>query len=194
MINSDSKILLMEKLIDKPAAFSVSELGRLAGIPKATVSVIVTDWEKAGLVLAEYQGRNKLVKINRKFYLLPEMKKFFKKSSDFQKPLIKILESSEILKNFKIKSVVVFGSRAGKDFSHQSDFDILIGLGQKNNGLEAKIVEEFVNATVKTGIRFSPVILEKKEIKSRLKEKDLFIQNILKEGKIIKGRNWIEHI
>jgi len=80
LINSNSKILLLEKLLDKPSAFSVSELGRLSDIPKATVSVIVNDWEKAGLVESEQQGRNKLVKINRKFYLLAELKKIFEKS------------------------------------------------------------------------------------------------------------------
>lgn len=194
LINSNSKILLLEKLLDKQTDFSVSELGRLAGIPKATVSAIVKDWEKVGLIELEYQGRNKLVKINQKFYLLPELKKIFKKTSDFQKPLFKIIKSSKVLKNSKIKTVVVFGSRTRKDFSHQSDFDILIGLEQKNSELEEKIVEEFVNATVGTGIRFSPMILEKKEIKSRLKEKDLFIKNVLTKGKIMKGRNWVEHI
>lgn len=83
LINSDSKILLLEKLADKKSVFSVSELGRLAGIPKATVSVIVIDWEKAGLVESQHQGRNKLIKINQKFFLLAELKKIFRKTSDF---------------------------------------------------------------------------------------------------------------
>ncbi|MFH1663746.1 MAG: nucleotidyltransferase domain-containing protein [archaeon] len=193
-INSKSKILLLEKLLDKSGSFSVSELGRLSGIPKATVSGIVNDWEKAGLVLVEYQGRNKLAKINQKFYLLPELKKIFRKTSDFQQPLLSMLESSKLLKNPKIKAVIVFGSRIRKDFSHHSDLDVLIGLEQKNSELEEKIVEKFVSATASTGIRFSPAILDKKEIKSRLKEKDLFFQNILSEGKILKGRTWIEHL
>lgn len=194
LINSNSKILLLENLLGKPASFSVSELGRMAGIPKATVSLIINDWEKAGLVESEQQGRNKLVKINQKFYLLPELKRIFSKAGDFQRPLIKSLESSKLIKNQKVAAVIVFGSRTRKDFLHKSDFDVLIILEQKNSVLEEKILEEFVNAAHKTGIRFSPVILDKKEIKSRLKGKDLFILNVLNEGKIIKGRTWIERI
>ncbi len=194
LMNSKSKILMLEKFIHKSGHFSISELGRMTGTPKATVSGIIKDWEKTGLVLIEYQGRNKLIKINQKFYLLPELKKIFKKTSDFQKPLFKTLKSLKLLKNSKIKIVIAFGSRIRKDFSHQSDFDILIGLEKKSSKLEEKIVEEFVNATTKTGIRFSPVIMDKKEIKLRWTEKDLFIQNILRKGKIIKGRRLIEHI
>jgi len=89
LVDSKSKILLLGKLLDKSQAFSVSELSRLADLPKATVSVIVSEWEKAGLVSAEQQGRNKLVKLNSRFYLLPDLKKIFKKAASFQKPLFK---------------------------------------------------------------------------------------------------------
>ena len=192
LVNSNSKILLLEGLLGKPASFSVSELGRMAGIPKATVSLIVRDWEKAGLVESEQQGRSKLVKINQKFYLLPELKKIFSKAGDFQRPLIKFLESSNLMKNRQVAAVIVFGSRTRKDFLHKSDFDVLMVLEKKNSVLEEKILEEFVDATHKTGVRFSSVILDKKETASRLKGKDLFILDVLDKGKILKGRNWIE--
>lgn len=194
LVDSKSKILLLERLLDKSQAFSVSELSRLADLPKASVSVIVSEWEKAGLVLAEQQGRNKLVKLNSKFYLLPDLKKIFRKTAHFQEPLFNRLKSMKVLKAKKVLAVVVFGSRLRGNFSHQSDLDVLIVVENKNCPLAEKIVEGFVKATNGTGIRFSPVTLDVKETRRRWVEKDLFIQNIFREGKILKGSDFVEHL
>lgn len=195
LIDTKSKTALLSRLMERPqSSFSVSELGRLAGLPKASVSVIIAKWQEGGLVFARMQGRNKIVSLNSKFYLLPELKKIFEKTKNFQKPLITILQSALVLKNSKVKAVVVFGSRARNDFSYASDLDVLIGIENKDSPLAEKIVEEFVKATKKTGIRFSPTLMDKKEIQGRYEEKDHFILNILKQGKIIKGGKWLEHI
>lgn len=195
LVDSKSKAKLLVKLLERPgSSFSVSELGRLAGLPKASVSVIVAQWEKAGLVWSKEQGRNKLVFINSKFYLLPELKRIFEKTRNVQKPLLKQLELMPALKSRKVKAVVVFGSRMRQDFSHASDLDVLVGLEGNDSKVSERILEGFVKATKKTGVRFSPVILGKKDIQNRWKEKDNFIKNILSEGKIIKGGKWIEHI
>lgn len=194
LLDSKSKILLLEKLSDRPQAFSVSELARLASLPKATVSGIVSDWEKAGLALCEHQGRNKLVRINQKFYLLPELKKIFSKTADFQAPLLKTLSSLKSLKNKKVKATAVFGSRTKKDFSYQSDLDVLVVLENKDSKIAEEIMEEFSKATVETGIKFYPTLLDSEEMRHRLIEKDQFTQKIIKEGNFLKGRNWIEHL
>ena len=167
LVDSNSKARLLRHLLDTSQPFSVSELARLSSLPKASVSVIVRQWEKTGLVRAKLQGRNKLVEINQKFYLLPELKSILEKTKNFQKPLIEKLESMSITKNSKVKAIVVFGSRTREDFSHASDLDVLIGLESKNSPITEKIVEDFVKATVETGTRFSPVFLDKKEIKNR---------------------------
>ncbi len=194
LVDSESKSRLLSKLLDRPDAFSVSELARLSDLSKASVSDIVTQWEKAGLVLCREQGRNKLVSINRKFYLLSELKKIFEKTKNPQKYLLDKLKSLSLMENKQVKAVVVFGSRMRKDFTHASDLDVMIGLENKNNPVTEKIVEEFVEATNQTGVRFSPTLLDKKEILDRWKEKDLFLRNILTLGKILKGEKWLEHL
>lgn len=194
LADSNSKAHLLQYLLDSSQPFSVSELARLSDLPKASISVIVSQWEKTGLVLAKTQGRNKLVGINPKFYLLPELKSILKKTKNFQKPLVEKLGSLSITKNSKVKAIIVFGSRTREDFSNASDLDVLIALENKNNPITEKIVEEFVKATVETGTRFSPVFLDKKEIKNRWKEKDAFLRNILEKGKILKGGKWLGHL
>ena len=194
MINSGSKARLLEKMLERlNASFSVSGLGRLADLSKASVSNIVSEWEKSGLVLSSYEGRNKMVYINSKFYLLPELKRIFKKTKDFQKPLVGELKKMPSLKNRGVKAVVVFGSRARKDFTQYSDFDVLVVIENKEGKVSEQIMEEAVKATGRTGIRFSPVIMGKNDFQTRWKEKDKFIQNILADGKVLKGGRWIEH-
>ncbi|MDO8634268.1 MAG: nucleotidyltransferase domain-containing protein [archaeon] len=191
LIDSESKAKLLSRLMTRPDSFSVSELSRLADLSKASVSVIVKQWGNVGLVLCRQQGRNKLVSINKGFYLLPELKKIFEKTRNFQKPLLDKLQSLPVLKNKQVKAVIVFGSRSRNDFLHASDFDVLIGLENKNSPIAEKIVESFVEATKQTGVRFSPALLDKKDIKQRWKEKDKFILNVLTTGKILKGAKWL---
>lgn len=194
ILDSKSKILLMEKILSHKSVFSVSQLSRLCSLPKATVSRIIKDWEKSGLIVSQEQGRNKLISINQNFYLLPELKRIFEKTRDFQKPLIDRLKAMQVIKSRNVKAIVVFGSRTRRDFLHASDLDVMVALEDKNNPITEKIAEAFVQASMQTGITFSHVFLDKKEIKMRWKEKDEFIRNILTKGKILKGGKWLEHL
>ena len=194
LVDSQAKTRLLSWMLSRPHAFSVSDLGRACELSKASVSNIVAQWEKTGLVLSREQGRNKLISINPKFYLLPELKRVFEKTMDFQKPLIKKLGSMATLKKKDVKAVVIFGSRVRKDFSHFSDLDVLVAIDDKENPITESIMEEAINASKETGIRFSPVLMDEKDIRTRWKEKDRFLRNILTEGKILKGRKWIEHL
>ncbi|MBI4044470.1 MAG: MarR family transcriptional regulator [Candidatus Diapherotrites archaeon] len=194
ILDSKGKIRLLELLLERPYSFSVSELGRLAGIPKATASLIVKDWEKAGLVETEHQGRNKLVKINKKFQLLSSLKNIFRKSKNYHKPFFKKLGKLPSLNSDSVLAAAVFGSRARGDFEHSSDLDVMIAVENKNDSITEKISSELVELSKETGIRFSPTFLDKKEIIERIREKDQFLQNILKEGKILRGEKLIEHL
>jgi len=192
LLDSNGKSVLLGKVVDSKHSFSVSELARFSSLPKATVSRIVKDWEEAGLISMEFQGRNKLVKINKKFYLLPELIKIFGKAANFQAPLIARLKKAT-LKKPEIKAIVVFGSRARGDFNSGSDLDILVATGKKSAETE-ELFDELARAATDTGVSFSPVFLNSGEIRSRLLEKDSFILNVLSQGKIIKGEKWLGNI
>ncbi|HZX19927.1 MAG TPA: nucleotidyltransferase domain-containing protein [archaeon] len=195
LVDSKSKKTLMSKIFGhRNHDFTVSELGRLADLPKSTVSTITTDWEKTGLIKSVIQGRNKIISLNKKFYLLPELERIFEKTRDFQKPLVDALLSLPSLKKKGVKAVVLFGSRTRNDFTHASDLDVLIAAEDKSDDVVESIFEDFGKASEKTGVRFSPIIMQKKDIKTRWKEQDLFIKNVLNKGKILKGGKWIEHI
>ncbi|MBI2598118.1 MAG: nucleotidyltransferase domain-containing protein [Candidatus Diapherotrites archaeon] len=98
------------------------------------------------------------------------------------------------LNSNSVLAVAVFGSRARGNFEHSSDLDVMVALENKNDQLTEKISTGLIELSKETGIRFSPTFLDKKEILERIKEKDQFLQNILKEGKILKGGEWLEHL
>ena len=56
------------------------------------------------------------------------------------------------------------------------------------------ILKDFFRLSEKTKIKFSPHLFHISEIYQRLKIKDKLITNILSEGKILKGREWIESL
>ncbi|MDO8625402.1 MAG: nucleotidyltransferase domain-containing protein [Candidatus Diapherotrites archaeon] len=193
LLNSNSKIALLGLLLERPYAFSVSELSRLASLPKSTVSLMVVDWVKAGLVETELQGRNKLVRLNPRFVLLADLRNIFGKSKNYSAVLFDNARRLLVLKNASVLAVMVFGSRVRGDFTHASDLDVLVVLEDKNHALTEKIVSAFLDLSERTGVRFAPVFLDTNEVLMRLREKDLFLRNILVEGKILKGEKWLEH-
>src|SRR3989338_7659622 len=194
IMDSKSKISLLGLLLDRPDTFSLSELSRLSELPKATVSGIITDWEKVGIVIVELQGRNKNMKLNQKFYILPEIRKMYQKSGDFNKPLFNRILSLHSVKDKRTKAVLVFGSRTREDYTQSSDVDVMIGVEGRFMPFTEELSLDFAKLYSETGIRFSPHFYDRSEIWQRIKKKDNLMENILREGIILKGREWIERI
>ena len=195
LIDSKSKKRLLEMLLERTEhSFSVSELSRLTGISKAQISGIIRQWETIGLVETLMQGRNKLVSINSRFYLLPDLQSISKKGKAFNAPYVEKIRGLRLLRSSDILAVVVFGSRVRNDFVHASDLDILLVLKTKDSSITEKIMTAFVKLSESEGIRFSPTFLTKQEFLSRRKEKDLFVHNILTEGKVLKGERLLGNV
>ncbi|VVC00508.1 Nucleotidyltransferase domain protein [uncultured archaeon] len=194
ILDSKSKAALFERLVCRSASFSVSDLSRLSGLSKPTVSGVVIEWEGAGLVSCEQQGRNKMVSLNKGFYLLPELRAMFSKANGRQGELIKRLESVEALGSKEIAAVIVFGSRARNDFIGKSDLDVLVVLGGKSNRIPEDAVESLVEVSAEMGVKYSPTFISREELLSRARGNDIFIKNILAEGKVIKGADFIGNL
>lgn len=190
VLDSPQKAILLELVLGRRGEFSISGLSRLSGISKASVSRIISDWENAGLVECMAEGRNKMVSVNRRFYLLPELKRMLGKLKDFQRPLIEALRRSPSTKSPKVRAVVVFGSRARGDFTSKSDLDVLFVVSDKET-MEGRIMEELAGLSGSLGVQLSPVVMSEKDFSGRLKAKDKFVSNILSEGKVIRGGAFI---
>ncbi|VVB99691.1 Uncharacterised protein [uncultured archaeon] len=189
ILGSKPKIGLLERIIDSEESFSMRDLARLGGMPKSTVSLVVNDWQKAGLLDSQAIGNAKVVKINRKFALYPYLAGLFGGNGKIMDSAIKKIESSKALKSKDVVCAILFGSLAKKDVSGQSDADLLvitkksISEGHPLNSLWDSLYGEipFLPA---------PVFMTKKEAMERLKEKDGFMLNVFRHGIALKGRDW----
>ncbi|MFH1391662.1 MAG: nucleotidyltransferase domain-containing protein [Candidatus Diapherotrites archaeon] len=194
IMDSKSKIIVLKELIARDASFSISDISRLCSLPKATVSGLILDWEDENLVSCRQIGRNKMVSMNRRFYLLPEIEQMFTKAAGRQQELIKKVRKIKALTAKEVMAVIVFGSRARNDSKSKSDMDLVIVLENDKHNTTENAMEELVKISHETGVTYSPVFITPKDLISRIKERDEFIKNVLTDGKIIKGEKWLEHI
>jgi predicted nucleotidyltransferase len=111
---------------------------------------------------------------NRKFFKIELMRTKLKK---IEKQII------EALKPYNPEKILLFGSRAGKKFKRDSDFDLLLVKETKKPPSE-RILEARLHL-LKINFPFDVLVMTPKEIKKRLKMGDFFIEEILKKGKVL---------
>jgi predicted nucleotidyltransferase len=120
--------------------------------------------------------KNKVLALmkNKEFFKIELMRKKLKK---IEKEIV------EALKPYNPEKILLFGSRAGKKFKRDSDFDLLLVKETKKPPSE-RIPEARLHL-LKINFPFDVLVMTPKEIKKRLKMGDFFIEEILKKGKVL---------
>jgi predicted nucleotidyltransferase len=120
--------------------------------------------------------KNKVLALmkNKEFFKIELMRKNLKK---IEKKIV------EALKPYNPEKILLFGSRAGKKFKRDSDFDLLLVKETKKPPSE-RIPEARLHL-LKINFPFDVLVMTPKEIKKRLKMGDFFIEEILKKGKVL---------
>jgi len=88
------------------------------------------------------------------------------------------------LLNFKPDKIILFGSIARGDFHSGSDIDILVikkGLKNKSMFQRRRHLDRFLEF----GLPIETVVFTPDEIKERLLQNDYFLEDALKEGKVL---------
>jgi predicted nucleotidyltransferase len=124
---------------------------------------------------------NKILRI--KLLRLIENEEFFK--IELMRKKLKKIEKQiiEALKPYNPEKILLFGSRAGKKFKRDSDFDLLLVKETKKSPSE-RIPEARLHL-LKINFPFDVLVMTPREIKKRLKMGDFFIEEILKKGKVL---------
>lgn len=103
----------------------------------------------------------------------------------FKKIIAEIAD--RILKGYKPKKIILFGSHAYGEPTEDSDVDLLIIKNTDKRPIDRWIeVKRLLRDTSRT-VPISPLVYTEEEIEKRLAIKDFFIQEIFERGEILYG-------
>jgi len=168
------KILTVFFLNEKER-FYVNELAKMVNEDPSNVHKKLVQLKNEGVILDEFQGKERFFFLNKKYLFLKEYKKIILKEAGFENLL------RESLKQIRgIKKAYLFGSYAKNKLSKQSDIDLLV-IGEFDTIiLQRKILEIQKNI----GREINPIEMSVKEFDKRMMARDQFLQNIFSEKHI----------
>ncbi|MFZ5807536.1 MAG: nucleotidyltransferase domain-containing protein [Verrucomicrobiota bacterium] len=131
--------------------------------------------EEAGLILTRDDGNRVYFRANREHPLFPEIRNLVLKSFGLRDIL------SESLNSLKgIAVAFIFGSLAKGDFTFKSDVDLMV-IGEI---VSRKLLPALKKPMQLLGREINPYVISQKEFLQKKKQKNAFIQNVLKQEKI----------
>jgi|SRR3989344_7265845 len=108
------------------------------------------------------------------------------KKKNFQKEIENI--TKQIVQKYKPQKIILYGSFARGDFNKNSDIDMLIIKKSNKPRMErASDVYRLIWDLDRT-LPFEPLVFTPEELKQRLRLGDPFFLTILKEGKVLHGK------
>ncbi|MGV8933019.1 MAG: nucleotidyltransferase domain-containing protein [Gallionellaceae bacterium] len=168
--------ILGELLLHPESSYHVRELARVTDTTAGTLHKELTKLAEAGLLLREEQGNQVRYQANRQCPIYSELASLFRKTTGLADVLANALQP--LADN--IKTALVFGSVARGEETASSDIDLLI-IGDVGF---ADVVKALHPAQTVLSREINPVIYSGAEIQKRIKSKDHFIQQILKQDTI----------
>ena len=174
MVSLKSEItrkLLNYLFINPTDSLYVNELCRKLDLDKRNLVKKLRELEQEGILKSQSRGNLKFYSINRSFPLYEEYKKIVLKTIGFEDELKKMVKEIK-----DIKEAYIYGSYAKNKMDTYSDIDLLIigdhsvvSSQKKLNRLQQEIKREI-----------NVVNMDEREFKKRIKNKDPFINEILK--------------
>jgi predicted nucleotidyltransferase len=168
--------ILGELLLHPDSSYHVRELARVTDTTAGTLHKELAKLAEAGLLLREKQGNQVRYQANRLCPIYDELANIFRKTTG----LADVLKDALRPLSDKIETAVVFGSVARGEETASSDIDLLI-VGDVGF---AAVVKALHPAQAKLSREINPAIYSSAEIQKRIKNKDSFIQQILKQDTI----------
>ena len=180
LISSTARVKVITLFImEADRSFHQREISRRTGVHLQAVQREMSRLEKFGLITKRPEGNRAMYEVNRNFFLFPELKGMIFKTAGLGS-IIK----EQIKTEAGIEVAFIYGSYAKNDENAKSDIDLFI-VGD----IPAKKLSAVLRKVQKQTMReINYVIFPRAELKRRIKAKNNFIMNVLKEPKIfIKG-------
>jgi predicted nucleotidyltransferase len=155
--------------------YYLRELERLLDIPVSMIRKELNRLEEDGIFLSRRRGNSTYYFLNKSYPLFDELKSIVFKTIGVQGLLREVLTQTS-----GIEVAFIYGSFAKHEEGAESDIDLLVIGKPDDSGLlrEVRKLEE----VLKREINYS--IFRKEEFSQKIKEKDSFIMDLLRNPKI----------
>lgn len=155
--------------------YYIRQLARITKKPAAYARKALLKLQEDGLLISEFQGRERYFSLNKKCPLYEEIKKIVAKTIGIEGLLQKILQ-----KIAGIEAAFIFGSFAGGKEDEQSDIDLMILGDPKEDELALAIAK--LEKSLDREINYH--IYSSAEFNKKIKRKESFINSIMRHPKI----------
>lgn len=185
-----SKVKILRFLVRSQAQLNGREIAKNVGLSHVKAHTALKDLTKYGVVNMRSVGSSLIYWLNEEHFLVKEIiRPVFEKEERVFEHLTRIVLKA--ISPPRPLSIILFGSFAKGMALADSDIDIVIVYPHpKDKSLIAKGLSEAENKVVSLfGNHLSCVPLAIHEFQKKLKAKDKFINEIVRTGKIIFGKN-----
>lgn len=177
MITFKSKItikVLDYYFLNPNSSHYVNELAHILKIDPKNLHRKLIEFEKEGLFLSQFRGKQRYFFLNKKYALLPQYQEIFMKTLGIGHKLRKAVNSDP-----KIKKAYIFGSYTESPMDAESDIDLFVIGNQGAVDLQKKVY----TIEKETGREINIISMDADGFE-RKQKKDIFVKGILR-GKII---------
>ena len=181
--------VLRHLIMHKDWQFNITELSKDIRLNKGVLSRLIEDLEKENIIKVSRKGKIKLFSINKENLFIKEIIiELFEKENNFYYKLL-----DKLVKEVKndVVSVIAYGSVVSGKIKLTSDIDVLVIMDKENKELKEKINKikgGFLEGDMLLNVDLIPI----KEIKKLYRTKEPFVLSVLKNNKILSGKDLME--
>ena len=177
LFGSKARVSLLTLFCLNPGKqFYVREIERKTNLSYISVSNELKNLQEFGLLKSKFNGNQKNFWIDEHFVLYEDLQKIILKTEGVTKTIIDTFSS---LKN--VDFLFIYGSFASGKANVQSDLDLFV----VGNTSYDELIDIIVKNEKETGRPINFTIYKQEDLVSRIKNKDSFIMNVVKEPKIM---------
>lgn len=190
-----SKVKILRFLIKSQAQLNGREIAKNVGLSHVKAHTALQDLTRHGVVNMRSVGSSLVYWLNEGNFLVKEiLRPAFEKEGDAFGLIARIILSKT--KPPRPLSIILFGSFAKGSASVDSDIDtVIVYPRSKNKSLITKELSEAEKrVTLLFGNHLSCAPLSINEFQNKLKKKDAFINEVVRAGNVIYGKNISELI
>jgi UTP:GlnB (protein PII) uridylyltransferase len=192
LLGTRTKVGLLRVLVPLDRPVSGREAARLAGVSSIALKAL-EELAEAGILKLERGTGQHLFTFERRHHLAPVIETLFEAERQFTAAIFDHLRDG--LAGLEgVESAVVFGSSARGEAGPGSDLDLLVVVRghEDREGVRMGLAEGAPGLRANFGVRLSPVVLTREQVRTQVGENDPFVREVLGDARHVWGTDLTE--